>query len=295
MYKIARKTLPGIMVILAMLLGAWVSPVNVKNAASGEQGEKHPNLPDKVQASNMVMEMGSLNISSYVEESAKGSQQRAEEINSYSVDFSKVSSQSEFDKQFVEESLTSNSLELWMLEYSYPRVKDPVLKDVIGAMIPMHVHDQDTLVKLAGIVGVSTTVDFTNASVYPQTPDWDLGKRTENLKEDYLDPLVEPAKVSFDDRAQSELESAHTSDVQSELTAEREVVNPELKAFAKHSADVTELHLQWLDASQAHLNGYDEPPTNNDNQSSYMDPHMYFVGGNSTCSSGNSSCSGSSK
>lgn len=43
------------------------------------------------------------------------------------------------------------------------------------------------------------------------------------------------------------------ADVQAELAAERLLKHEELKAFAKHSADVTELHLLDLPLS---LNGF---------------------------------------
>jgi len=39
------------------------------------------------------------------------------------------------------------------------------------------------------------------------------------------------------------IEEEHVMDVQSELVAQRLVENDELRAFAKHAADVTELHL----------------------------------------------------
>lgn len=283
MLKISRKALPGLMLILAMLMGAWTAPRIYGSGGGGEPGEKHPNVPDKVEAAKLVTGQGMLQLSG-PQADVKGAQERVDAINSYQVDFSKVSNDSEFDKQFVEESLTSNSLELWTLLYSYDKVKDENLKNLIGVMIKMHTTDQQTILKLAEKLGVDTSADFVNASVYPETPDWDLGMRTENLRMDYLDPLVEKSKQSFDDQALSILEQEHTGDVQSELTAERTVANPELKAFAKHAADVTELHLQLMDVVQAVMQKYDEPPSV-DFSAPYMDPHMFTVNGSSTAGS----------
>jgi hypothetical protein len=281
MLKFSKKSLPGLMIILVMLLGAWTVP---GKPASDEGGEKHPDLPKQVEASQVISDQGSLELNDKISSAAKGAQERVKEINSYKVDFGKVSSDSEFDKQFVEEAITSNSLELWTMEYAYPHIKDPNLKNLVQVMLEMHSTDQKTIIELAKIVGVDTTADFVNASVYPETPDWDLGMRTEDLRMDYLDPLVEESKQPFDERALDILDQEHTGDVQSELTAERVVENPELKAFAKHSADVTELHLQLLDVVHAYMQGYDEPPSV-DFSEPYMDPHEYTVNGSSTTSS----------
>lgn len=278
MMRILKKSLPGLMVVLVMLLGAWTVPAN---PAKGEDGEKHPDLPKQVEASQLISDQGTLNLNDNLTSAVKNAQDRVNQINSYQVDFSKVSSDSDFDKQFVEEALTSNSLELWTMEWAYPQIKDENLRNLVQVMLVMHSTDQKTIIQLAQQLGVSTTADFENASVYPQTPDWDLGMRTEDLRMDYLDHLVEPNKQTVDERALDILDSEHTSDVQSELTAERVVVNPELKAFAKHSADVTELHLQLLDVVKAYMQKYDEPPST-DLSASYMSPREFTVNGPST-------------
>lgn len=282
MLKVSRKALPGVVLILAMFLGAWTAPrASQQQQGSSQDESSHPGLPSKADAKLFVLAEGSgpAKLSGVLAKN-QDAQEKVQALLSYKMDFSKASNDSEFDKQFVEDSLTSNSLEIWTMVFALPRVKDANLRNLIQVMLVQHTQDQKTALQLASKFGIDTSVDFTKASVYPETPDWDLGKRTEDLRSDYMDPLVEGAKISFDDRAQSILEQEHTSDVQSELTAERTIVNPELKAFAKHSADVTELHLQLLDVVHAAMQQYDETPST-DMMSQYMSPRDYTVNGKS--------------
>lgn len=273
MFKFPRKAIPGIFVILAMLLGAWTVPFK---ASKSEDTENHKNIPDSIMAQDMVSKQSNLKLNMKLDK-LSDVQQRIDEIYNFRMDFSAVSSSnvSDMDKEFVQDSITSNSLELWTMQYAVKRVKNQELRNLIEVMITMHSKDLQDAITLAGQLGVDTKADFVNASVYPETPDYDLGVRMENLKSDYLDHLVERAGVSFDEVALDILDQEHASDVQSELTAERLVKNDAMRAFTKHSADVTELHMKLLDNLHARLSDkFDEPPST-DFQSNYQAPNMF--------------------
>lgn len=284
MFKYSRKALPGLFVILAMLLGAWTTPrVAQSPNSSSNDNENHSNIPDKIDASKVVSNNGDLQLSGYLGD-ISGVQDRINTINSFELNMGAISKSnvSSLDKDFVSDSLDSNTLELWTIEYALDHgVKDPNLRDFLLMMLAMHSKDLQTTIDLANKLGIDTTVDFTSSSVYPETPAYDLGVRTENLKMDYLDHLVEPAKVSFDEVTLDILDKEHVDDVQGEMAAERETSNPEMKAFTKHAADVTELHLQLMDILSAHIStGYDEAPTP-DYQKPYMSPRTITVHGSS--------------
>lgn len=283
MFKFSRKALPGLFLILAMLLGAWTSPKVAQSPnSSSSDSEDHPEIPDKIEASKVVSS-GDLQLGGYLGD-IPGVQQRVNTLSSFKPDVGAISKSnvSDLDKEFVSESVESNTLELWTIEYALNKgVKDSNLKDFLQMMLEMHSRDLKASIEIANKLGIDTTVDFTKMSVYPETPDYDLGIRTENAKMDYLDHLVEPAKVSFDEVVLDILDKEHTSDIQGEMAAERETSNPELKAFSKHAADVTELHLQLMDVLSAHIStGYDEAPEP-DYQKDYMSPYNITVRGKS--------------
>src|SRR4051794_37082362 len=97
---------------------------------------------------------------------------------------------SEFDKDFVEDSITSNTLELQSLHYALDRVTNEEWRGQIRMMIDMHTSDLQMALAVAKKIGADTEPDLTHASVYPETPDYDLGKRYENLVEKFLNPLM---------------------------------------------------------------------------------------------------------
>ncbi len=254
MHKQIRKVLPVVFLVLALALGAWTANPAVLNSGVKPTSSTHwqdiPGVQDRIQA-----------------------------ISTFQVNLSAVSSSnvSTFDKQFIEESLTSNTLELESMKYAVDKVQNPDVRSLIEMMISMHTKDLETTTALAKQLGVSTSVDLTNASVYPETPDYDLGMRTENLVEEYLTPLKTVDTVPFDELALDILSQEHQSDVQTELTAERLVQNDEIRAFAKHSADVTELHRLLINfVNDAMTLKYATPP---DFQAPYQDPRSFVPGG----------------
>jgi hypothetical protein len=230
---------------------------------------------------------------------------------------------SEFDKDFVEDSITGNTLELQSLLFAVDRVTNEEWRSQIRMMIIMHTSDLQMALQVAEKIGADTDPDLTHASVYPETPDYDLGKRFENLVEEYLDPLMAgapeapggtptevptqppteaptepptatevptepptateaPTMVSpgdntasdFDIRSLNIIEDEHVADVQAELAAERLVKNEELKAFAKHSADVTELHLILMgDLKHRLVDNYTPPEP--EFQADYQSPRQF--------------------
>lgn len=284
--RISRKIMIGFVVVLSLALVAWTVPSippvkSTPSAAHRGDNEQHPGIPSKVNAPDLISNKGDLQLQGYLAK-IPGVQARINEINSYQVDMSKISTSnvSDLDNEFISDALTSNSLELWSIEYSLRRgVHDPNLRDFLLMMLAMHSTDQKTAVAIAQKLGMDTTVDFVNSSVYPETPAYDLGVRTENLKQDYLDHLVERAKVSFDEVSLDILDREHASDIQGEMAAERETSNPEIKALTKHSADVTGLHMMLMDVLSAHIStGYDEAPQP-EIKENYMSPRQITVEG----------------
>jgi hypothetical protein len=78
----------------------------------------------------------------------------------------------------------------------------------------------------------------------------------------------------FDIRSLNIIEDEHVADVQAELAAERLVKNEELKAFAKHSADVTELHLILMgDLKHRLVDNYTPPEP--EFQADYQSPRQF--------------------
>ncbi len=181
---------------------------------------------------------------------------------------------SQFDKDFISDSITSNTLELKSLQFSLSRVTNAEWKGQIQMMIAMHTYDLNMAIAVAKKIGVSTNPDLTNASVYPESPDYDLGKRTENLVDEYLNPLMNTTGVDFNTLSLDIISDEHVPDVQSELAAERLTKNSELKAFSKHSADTTELHLLLMSDLMHRLeDNYTPPPP--DFQAPYQSPRQF--------------------
>ena len=223
-------------------------------------------------------------------------------------------------------------------------------------------HNSDLQQAVAKEIGTDTKPDLAHASVYPETPDYDLGKRYENLVEKYLNPLMAAAPgggvstptgvptdiatgvptdtailvpvltgtgtvmvipsptetatgvpadtatslptdtaivlptdntvtgvptdtptgvptdtptlipgggstgtlSSFEILSIHIIEDEHVQDIQSELAAGQLTQNDEIKAFAKHGADVTQLHIMLMDELKHRLVDNYTPP----------DPHM---------------------
>ncbi|HMB25389.1 MAG TPA: DUF4142 domain-containing protein, partial [Anaerolineales bacterium] len=181
---------------------------------------------------------------------------------------------SELDKDFVEDSITENTLEIQSLQYALDHANNEEWKGQIRMMLAMHTSDLQQALAVAQKIGADTEPDLTHASVYPETPDYDLGKRYENLVEEYLDPLMNTTGVDFDTLSMDIIEDEHVADVQGELAAERLVKNNELRAFAKHAADVTELHLLVMgDLKHRLVDNYTPPEP--EFQADYQSPRKF--------------------
>lgn len=186
--------------------------------------------------------------------SLPGMKDRGREMCAFRPDLSKIaSSLQKADHDFVEDSISSNTLELQALEYARDRVSDDEWRGQIEMMIAMHSADLSTAYSIAQKIGLKPSLDLTKASVYPGTPEYDLGKRTENMVEEYLVPLRNGQGGDFDALSIDIIYDIHVADVQGELAAERLVQDPELKAFARHSADVTQHHLMLMRDLRARL------------------------------------------
>lgn len=400
-----RKVFSISLLIIALLASAW-STLPSANKAISVQPKLDQDSPCARADTMLVGRSADLSI-----------KHRINDICDFKIRMDQIPSNvSDFDKEFIKDSITSNTLELQLLQIALSGATNEEWRGQIQMMILMHTSDLQQAIAVAKKIGVDTTSDLTNASVYPQTPDYDLGIRTENLIEQYVDPLkaalpgggtVTPTGVptdtgtampsetatamstetatstmtsvptdtetmtsvptdtvtmtsiptdtatmtstptdtatatstgtvtamssetmtpmpsetmtamasetmtamasetstampsdtatammtgtamatattgptvgtAFDILSLNIIEDVHTSDVQSEMAAERLVVNDELKAFAKHSADVTELHLLFMsDLKHRMVDNYTPPPP--ELQADYQSPRRIDV------------------
>lgn len=98
---------------------------------------------------------------------------------------------SDFDRQFIEQAIASNSLAIQSLTFTLDRVENEEWRGLIEMMIAMHTHDLEMAVKVGEELGLDTTPDLSNVRVYPGTPDFDLGMRRVDLAAKFLDPLMD--------------------------------------------------------------------------------------------------------
>ena len=175
-----KKTYLILFLVVALVLGAWaVSPA--ENAAAQWIPEQNSNecksgadaltgsLAEIPRVTNRVRQICDFNV----------------RINS--IDSKKIS---DFDRQFIEQAIASNSLAIQSLTYSLDRVENEEWRGLIETMLAMHTHDLEMAVKIGEKLGLDTTPDLTNVRVYPGTPDYDLGIRRVDLEAKFLDPLM---------------------------------------------------------------------------------------------------------
>lgn len=328
------------LLVVALILGAWTIP-STKNTGVAQPNQDQTSVCDHA-STELVGRSAEL-------PRIKG---LIHDLCDFRVRMNQIPKNvSEFDKDFIEDSITGNTLELQSLQYSLDRVTNEEWRGQIRMMITMHTADLNMAIAVAKKIGADTTPDLTHASVYPETPDYDLGKRFENLVEEYLDPLMSagggvPTAVpsmtatsmptetatgvpsetatgvptetatgvpsetatsvptntatlvptdtatavasetpvvvptgtstgtSFDIVSLDIIEDEHVADVQAELAAERLVKNDELRAFAKHSADVTELHIILMgDLKHRLVDNYTPPEP--EFQADYQSPRRF--------------------
>ena len=97
---------------------------------------------------------------------------------------------SKLDKQFVEAAIASNQLEIQSLQYAIDNTTNEEWKGLLSAMLTMHTADLQMAMEVAKKIGANTKPDLTNARVFPETPDYDLGIRRVNLEAEFLEPLM---------------------------------------------------------------------------------------------------------
>jgi len=97
---------------------------------------------------------------------------------------------SRFDVRFIESAIAANMLEIQTLQYTLERTENEEWRGLLQMMITMHTSDLEMALEVAERIGADTTPDLTNARVYPQTPEYDLGMRRINLVARFLDPLM---------------------------------------------------------------------------------------------------------
>lgn len=258
-----KKLFLLILVLLTLAVGAWTGSPAKTSAGAALQAVSSD---CEAGADKLTGRSGSL----------MGVKDHITLLCSFAVDMSKVPSNvSRFDEEFISDSISSNTLELQSLQFADRQVTNAEWKGQIEMMIALHTYDLALAIEVAQKIGVDTTPNLTNASVYPETPDYDLGKRTENLVDEYLNPLKNTSGVDFNGLSLAIIQAEHVPDIQSELAAERLVKNAELRAFARHSADVSELHILLMsDLHHRLLDNYTPPAP--DFQVDYQDPHQFL-------------------
>lgn len=176
-----------------------------------------------------------------------------------------------YDRLFIEEGILANTLELESLQIASERVQNEELACLIDMMIVMHNMDLQALMAISNQLGMTVPMDLTAAPVYPYTPTYDLGVRTINLEEKFLQPLEMDLEVDrYEAHALHILMEEHGMDVEVALTAIRLVENEEVRAMARHTADTAKLHLILMDNLTNRLFfNYSVPPMFD---APYMDP-----------------------
>lgn len=96
----------------------------------------------------------------------------------------------------------------------------------------------------------SVNVDLSHSSVFPNTGDYDLGVRVEDMNAKYLARLqaFSGTGKAFDQAALDILMEIHGEDIQGEVVAQTLIHNVAMKNFAANSAEVTALHITLMDA-----------------------------------------------
>ena len=132
-------------------------------------------------------------------------------------------------------------------------------------------------IDLTGTTTVIPTLDTTTPSV---TSTVDLtGTATEVPTLDTTTPTITPtipgSPANFDMVSLHIIEEEHVMHVETALAAERLVQNDEIRAFAKHTADVAQLHLLLMSDLLHRLFDFYTPPTP-DFQRDYQAPRQFL-------------------
>jgi hypothetical protein len=146
MYRLFLK--PVFLLVIALILGAWTI-LPVSNAAVAQ--------PDSDATASC--DHGSTFL---VGRSADlpHIKQRIHDLCSFRVKLDKVPKNvSEFDKDFIEDSITGNTLEIQSLQYSLDHASNPEWKGQIQMMLAMHTSDLQQSTAVAKKIGVSTKPD----------------------------------------------------------------------------------------------------------------------------------------
>jgi hypothetical protein len=115
----------------------------------------------------------------------------------------------------------------------------------------------------------TSTVDLTGTTtVIPTLPTLDTTTPT-------ITPTIPVSPANFDMVALHIIEEEHVMQVETALAAERLVQNNEIRAFAKHTADMTQLHLLLISDLKHRLFDLYAPPTP-DFQRNYQAPRLFM-------------------
>lgn len=238
-----KKSLPILIVLFAMILGAWSLPYSSAMAATPTKSPTKAPTSGGGTSSRPVLQ-GSL-------ASLPGVQAKIDELSRFKPAMTAMSRRagaSKFDRQYVNDSLAMNTEELAVMQYALTRVTNTDLRDLINLMVTQHTDDMRNLMTLQSRLNGKSSADVTKVSVNSRTPDYVLGIRTENLNTKYLARLQAYSGSNFDQAALDVLMELHGADIEDEIASQFQLRNSAFVAFDRHSMAVTELHIKLMDA-----------------------------------------------
>lgn len=238
MLQLSKKAVPALFLVLALVLGAWT----FQSAPGGSAFAKKTPTPTQPSVGTPILQ-GSLGQIPLV-------QQKINQISSFEPKMSAITkgNTSKDDKQFIEDSLKTNTEELAMIQYSLTRATNSDWRDLLNMMNAMHSKDQQTLLQLQLKVNGNQSADPSNVSVNPKVPEYTLGVRTDDLNSKYMDRLQSYSGSNFDLVSLDLLMEIHGEDVQDEIASQFQVSNPQIKMMTVNAAAETQLHIDLMDA-----------------------------------------------
>jgi hypothetical protein len=142
---------------------------------------------------------------------------------------------------------------------------------------PVPADTQTMTPEFTSTPGVTSTVDLTGTTtVIPTLPTLDTtATSTLDTTTPTITPTIPVSPANFDMVSLHIIEEEHVMQVETALAAERLVQNDEIRAFAKHAADMTQLHLLLMSDLKHRLFDLYAPPTP-DFEKNYQAPRLFM-------------------
>jgi len=174
-----KKTLLILFLLIALVFSSWT--VTSAMTSSAQLRQEQQTTDCKGGADVLTGDLANIpNVKS-----------RVRQICDFDIRMNELNSRiSDTDRQFIQSSIASDTLEIQSLQFALDRVQSEDWRGLIQMMIAMHTQDLNTALKIAKKLNVNTNVDLTNVRIYPETPDYDLGMRQVDLAAKFLNPLM---------------------------------------------------------------------------------------------------------